>query len=383
LNLDELLTFGKISNPIDVRGQGIRALDKILPIICEDKMFGTVLVAICFSAVGRNANEVAHKIKNAILQIETKKPIFILWIGRRSRNTNEYTIEKGYEILESANIPVFRDPQRCLNAIKKAYDYNFARNKISRFEKVPKVPNRLFTNTEVKKILAKQSNRIISEVESKKILALYEIPVTKEKVGHSSEECAVIAKDIGFPVALKVISPDLPHKSDSGAIQLNIADASEVKEVFERLMKKVKNRSKLVSIEGVLVQEMIFGGPEIILGMKRDPQFGPLIIFGLGGIFVEVYRDVIYKLPPISNQEAHEMIRAIKGNKLLMGVRGKGPYDLVDLEKVIVRFSSLCVENYDEFEEIDINPVIVREAGRGVVAVDALFLRLGSKIMKG
>ncbi len=374
LELDELLTFGNISNPVDVRGQGIRALEKVLPIVCHDERYGAIVVVICFSAVGRVANDVAGKIKEAILKTGSTKPVFVLWIGRRSRLTDNHIIEQGYEILESSDIPVFKDPQRCLKAIKKAYDYSQARKKYSELRELLREPGSLAAREEVKRIVTMHERRVLSESESKRILSLYRIPVTKEKVGHSGEECANIANEIGFPVALKVMSPDLLHKTDAGAIELNVSGPSGVKEAFDRLMEKVRAFNKQIPIEGVLVQEMVSGGVEIILGMKRDRQLGPLILFGLGGIFVEIYRDVAYRFPPISSQEAQEMIRKIRGYKLLKGARGKGPYDLAALEKAIMRFSSLCTDRPDKFEEIDINPLIVREVGQGVVAVDALFV---------
>ena len=219
----------------------------------------------------------------------------------------------------------------------------------------------------------------LTERESKAILALYGIPTTREKLVTSVEGALVAADEIGYPIALKVESPDLPHKTEAGAILLGLEHAAAVEEGFERVLGNARRATSRSAIRGVLVQEMLGPGTEMILGMSRDQQFGPVLACGLGGTFVEVLRDVQLMLPPVAASEARSAIERLRGFPILQGLRGARPADLEALVDVLLRFSELCHDLRDVVGEIDVNPLVVFEAGRGACAVDCLIVPAAAK----
>lgn len=183
------------------------------------------------------------------------------------------------------------------------------------------------------------------------------------------EEAVSVARQIGYPVVLKVLSPDIVHKFDVGGVQLNLNSDSDVKQAFEKIINSVKQHLPEARIEGVIVQAMAKKGREVILGLKRDPQFGPILMFGLGGIYVEVLRDVTFRFAPVRELGAYRMVRDIRTYKLLEGVRGEPPADIDKIVECIERLSQLAIEQ-DLIEELDINPLIVYPQGEGAVVVD-------------
>jgi acyl-CoA synthetase (NDP forming) len=372
MKLEELLTFETLSNPIDIRGQGMRNLDKVLPIVLKDDHYGMALITICFSAVGKVANNVATLVRDAILATSIDKPVFVLWVGRRQRLGGTYDIEEGFEILERAGIPVFSEPQKCFKAIGKIVAFARAREKYFA-DKRRKVTSQPLRNKPIKDVIS-PGEKVITEYDSKRILSLYDMPVTKEQLASSPEEALEIAQKLGYPVALKVMSPQILHKTEANIYQLNIANPSQLLEAYAMLQTNAYHYNPKADIQGMLIQEMVPSGVEVILGMKRDPQFGPLIMFGLGGIFVEIFKDISFGFPPISEEDAHEMIKKIKGYKILQGARGKKGCDIPTLIDTITKFSHLCVDTSEIIKEIDINPLIVGEVGSGVKVVDALIV---------
>jgi acetyltransferase len=212
----------------------------------------------------------------------------------------------------------------------------------------------------------------IAEYEAKRILAEYGIPVTKEALATTANDLFSAAKRIGYPVAIKVQSPDIPHKTEAKAVRLDIADERELEAAYHEILANARAYKPDARIEGVLVQEMVKGGTEAILGVTNDPLFGPAIMFGLGGIFAEVLKDVAFRLAPVTLSVAREMIAEIKGYPVLAGARGKAPADIDALAEAIVKLSALAVDLRGELSELDINPLFVMEKGRGVVAADAL-----------
>jgi len=209
-------------------------------------------------------------------------------------------------------------------------------------------------------------NAILTENEAKKLLARYGIPVTKGNVAGSPDEAYEIAADLEGVVAMKISSPDIPHKSDIGGVILNVKK-EEVMSVYQEIISRAKKAVPQANIEGILVQEMAPAGHEVIVGLKKDAQFGHALMFGPGGIFVEVYKDVSFRVIPVEMKGALMMISEIKGYPILKGFRGKKPADIEAIARVLV-----CVSEMAEKEnilELDINPLIASE--RGAVAVDA------------
>ena len=208
--------------------------------------------------------------------------------------------------------------------------------------------------------------KIYTEHEAKKLLSKYGIPVTKESIAQSPDEALAIALHIGTPVAMKISSPDISHKSDIGGVELNV-DPINARSTYNKIISQIKKMAPEAKIQGILVQQMAPEGHEMIVGLKKDAQFGHAIMFGLGGIFVEVYRDVSFRVAPIEMNEAHDMISEIKGYPILKGIRGKKPADIDAIAQVLVAVSNMAEK--EKIIELDINPLIVGESG--ALAVDA------------
>lgn len=207
---------------------------------------------------------------------------------------------------------------------------------------------------------------ILTENETKKLLAKYSIPITQGKIAKNADEALNAAKEIGAPVAMKISSPDISHKSDAGGVVLDVKE-NDVRTTYSDIISHITKTFPEANIEGVLVQQMASPGHELIVGLKKDAQFGHALMFGLGGIFVEVYRDVSFRIVPIKKREALEMISEIKGYPILQGIRGKKPADMDSIADVLVSVSEMASK--EKIIELDINPLIVNE--NGAIAVDA------------
>jgi acetyltransferase len=209
----------------------------------------------------------------------------------------------------------------------------------------------------------------MGDAEAREILQALDIPVPASELARTADEAVAIANRIGYPVVMKIASPDILHKTDIGGIKLNITSESEVRDAFDLLVYRAQRFMPDATIWGCQVQQMVKGGREVIVGMNRDPQFGPLLMFGLGGIYVEALKDVTFRVAPIDRREAKEMLSEIKAFRLLRGVRGEKPADLDAIADTILKISQLATE-FPEIVELDINPVMVFEAGKGVMGVD-------------
>jgi acetyltransferase len=214
--------------------------------------------------------------------------------------------------------------------------------------------------------------RVLTEVESKKILAAAELPVTREQLAADPAEAVQIAHDIGGPVALKIQSTDIAHKSDVGGVHLGARTAAEVETAARSVFDNARKNCPDARIDGILVQEMVADGVELILGMTYDEQFGPLIVCGAGGVTVEVFKDVAIGLPPLAPAQVREMLRGLKATKLLQGFRGAAPADFDALVDCCVRFSEFVAATDGQIAAIDLNPIFVLPRGRGVRIADAL-----------
>jgi len=228
-------------------------------------------------------------------------------------------------------------------------------------------------NSEIKEIfheVRKEGRTKLTEPEAKKVLASAGLAITREDVASSQDEAVTKAEQIGFPVVMKVVSADILHKSDAGGVKVGLADAESVRRAYRDIMAAVKEKHPGANIQGVLVQEMVEGGIETIVGVANRPPFGPVVAFGLGGVFVELLEDVTFRLAPIDEQGATEMLADIKGAGMLDGYRGQPAANKGELAKVIARLSALAIAFNKDVEELDINPLVVK--GDRVVALDAL-----------
>lgn len=227
------------------------------------------------------------------------------------------------------------------------------------------------THEQAKEILSrarKAKRNVLLEPEAKALLASYGCAVTKEKVAVSAEEAAAFASELGFPVVAKIVSPQIIHKTDAKCVKVNLENPEKVKGAFKEIMANAKAYDANASIEGVLLYHMVSGGEEVIIGLATDPTFGKVIMFGLGGIWVEVMKDVSFRVVPVSREDARDMVEEIKGYPLLTGIRGKSAKDIDALCNMLVQVSKLAGAN-SEIAEMDLNPIFVME--KGAIIVDA------------
>jgi acyl-CoA synthetase (NDP forming) len=278
------------------------------------------------------------------------------------------------KMLRDAGVPYLQGMRESLAAVKAYVDYNLRREK-------GLAPKNSSGNTDKRdsalKILA-ASGPLVTEDASKRLLALYGLPVPPERLARTKAEALAAAKEVGYPVVAKVVSPDLPHKAAAGGVRLDLRSASDLEAAYQEILDQVRKSNPNAGIDGVLIQPMIRGGLEIILGVKRDPQFGPVVMFGLGGIFVEAIRQTSLRLAPISERDATEMIREVPAFGRLIDKFHRNSKAEKLVVELLLRLSELAADIGDAVEEIDINPVILdpgseKAAGKATV-VDALIV---------
>ena len=286
------------------------------------------------------------------------KPLLASWMGGKY-------IEKGEAILNSAGIPTFAYPDTAVRAF--VYMWRYSDNLRGLYE-TPLITDDL-SATEQRRTKAKQlldsvlraGRTLLTEVEAKQILALYGIPTTTTKVTYDAEEAVKLASELGYPVVLKLHSHTITHKTDLGGVKLNLANFDAVRKAYDEIKSSVTSRAGTGAFEGVTVQPMVrVDGYELILGSSVDPQFGPVLLFGLGGELVEVYRDRALGLPPLNTTLAQRLMEQTKIYRALKGVRGRKPVDMEALEAALVRFSYLVVE-LPRIKEIDVNPLVASQ----------------------
>ena len=215
---------------------------------------------------------------------------------------------------------------------------------------------------------AEAEKRSLLETEAKELLRKYKIPIPTFRLIKSEGEISGIRESIGYPLVMKIVSPDIIHKSDAGGVKVGVKDEEEARTAYQEIISKAVKYNKKAQICGVIAYKMIPQATEIIIGMMKDPHFGPVIMFGLGGIFVEVLKDVSFRILPLEERDAQEMITEIKGYEILKGARGETPKDIEAIKNLLMKISQLAMEN-PEIKEIDLNPVFVFE--KSLLVVDA------------
>ena len=225
--------------------------------------------------------------------------------------------------------------------------------------------------TETSRIFAeahKEGRKSLLETEAKTVCMKYSIPVTKFKLAKNEAEAEKFAEEIGYPIVLKIVSPDIIHKSDVGGVMINLKNAKDVRKAYKQILKNIQKYKARAKIVGILVQEMAPSSTEVIVGAIKDPQFGQALMFGLGGIFVEILKDVTFRIAPIKEEEAREMITEVKAYPLLKGYRNQPPADIDVIVEILLSTSKLVME-HQEIKELDLNPIMVYE--KGAKTVDA------------
>jgi acetyltransferase len=277
-------------------------------------------------------------------------------------------VDKGIKILNQNKIPNYYFPERAAESLKVMIQY-------AQFLKEEK---RQYQKFDVDKARVKQifedairlGRRNLPEADAREVLAAYVIRIPKSRLVRGTGEAKRAAQEIGFPVVLKIASPNILHKSDVGGIKVGIESEKELERAYREILWNANRFMPEATIWGVLVQEMVPYDREVIVGVSRDPQFGPLVMFGLGGIYVEVLKDVSFRVAPLTERDAQDMIQEIRSFPLLSGVRGQPKADLASLKEILLRVSQLVTE-FPQINEMDINPIKVGGAGEGAVAVDA------------
>ncbi len=294
----------------------------------------------------------------------TPKPVLACFMGVTD-------VSRGSHVLHEERVPHYRFPEAAVRALGKMCQYREwlerPRTMVERFRVDQPAAQAI-----LQKALG-EGRASLDQVEALAVLQAYGLPVPPFRAARTPADARQAAEQTGFPLAMKILSPDILHKVDVGGVRLGIRDGAEAEQAFKEILEKVRGHAPKARLDGVLVQQMVPPGTELILGMKRDRQFGPLLMFGLGGIYVEVFKDVAFRLAPVRKLGAERMIRSIRAFKILRGFRGQPPADLPKLIECIERVSQLAVD-LPEIEELDINPLIAYGEGRGAAAADARIL---------
>jgi len=347
-----------IGNPIDVIGDAEPdRYVKAFELIQQDDNIDAVVVIATPQNMTRPL-ELAEKLAAAN---QGKKPLLTAFMGGDE-------VAAGREKLMALGIPNYQSPERAISALKAMCDYGAWRRRPARI--VTRFPVNRRRVDRVIQWHIRSGIHQIGEVEAKEILRAYDFQVLGGYLAKTADEAVDAAERVGYPVVLKISSPDIIHKSDFGGVRINLANAEQVRDAFDLMMLRVQRRAPEAMIRGAYVEKMGSKGREVILGMTRDPQFGPLLMFGLGGIFVEVMKDVTFHLAPITSEEAMQMLKGTRSYALLQGARGQAPVDLQAIASALQRISQLATD-YPEIMELDINPFTVGGIGTPAYVADA------------
>ena len=356
----ELPQAANLYNPIDVLGDALAdRYEFALNVVLDDPNVDIVLVLLTPQAM-TEAAATAEVIVNISRQ-KPLKPILTCFLGAKK-------VAEGVRILREGKIPQYDATGSAVAAIKGMVNYVRWRSRPKRVVKLFPVNRR-----KVEGIIERHQRQKINDIgetESKEILEAYGFVTPRGSIATSAEQAENIAKQLGFPVVLKIWSPDILHKSDVGGVRIGLENEQEVKDSFDLMMYRIPKKRPEANILGVLVQEMCKSGKEVILGMNRDPHFGPLMMFGMGGIMVEVLKDVSFYLAPLTAEEAKQMLINTKTYQMLQGVRGEEGVDIEAIAEGLQRLSQLVTE-FPQIQEMDINPYVVGPQGTTPIAVDA------------
>ncbi|MCD6176088.1 MAG: acetate--CoA ligase family protein [Planctomycetes bacterium] len=357
---DGLPPAANIHNPIDVLGDALAdKYEFALDVALDDPNVDAVLVLLTPQAMTEAVGTAEAMAK--ILSKKSQKPVFASFIGANQ-------VADAIDVLRSSGIPQYDSPESAVKTIRTMVDYVKWRGRPKRVIKLFPV-NRRKVETIVERHL-RNNIREVGETESKEILGAYGFIRPEGSVVSTAEQAANVAQQLGFPVVMKIWSPDILHKSDVGGVKVGLKNAQDVMDAFDLMMYRIPKKMPEADILGVLVQEMCRKGKEVILGMHRDPHFGPLMMFGMGGTMVEVLKDVSFYPAPLTAEEARQMLVNTKTYKILQGVRGEKGVDIDAIAEGLQRLSQLVTE-FPQIQELDINPYVIGPKGTAAIAVDA------------
>jgi acetyltransferase len=349
-----------VHNPVDVLGDALAdryafAAETVL----KDPGVDIVLVLLTPQAMTQ-CEATAEALVKLSQQYQTK-PIIACFLGAGK-------VAAAVKILRKGKIPQYNAPESAVDVIRRMTDYVRWRARPKRVVKMFPVNRRKVENVIEKHL--RHGQREVGEADAKEVLEAYGFVTPKGSIATHPDQAANIANQIGYPVVMKIWSPDIVHKSDIGGVKVGLRNAQEVRDAFDLMMYRIPQKMPEASILGVLVQEMCSSGREVILGMNRDPRFGPLMMFGMGGTMVEVLQDVAFYLAPLTAEEAKQMLVNTRTYKMLRGVRGEEGVDIDAIAEGLQRLSQLVTE-FPQIKELDINPFVVGREGTVPIAVDA------------
>lgn len=362
----EIPPFGSPLNPVDITAQAINTAEgfsNVIRAMLADPGVDALVVVITM-IVGEPGLHMARDL--GAISAGSKKPIIVAWTA------GEQLMGEQFEILHKSRVPCYQSPVRAVRALAKLMNYNTALQEKAAGGKLAESSKKNRTIPASAMKIMKQGESVLTEHQSKALLSSFGIAAGMEELARTEQEALAVAEKIGFPVAMKIDSPDILHKTEAGGICLDVQDSKQLVKGYGQIIENVSQYKPDARINGVLVQEMIPSGVEVIIGVNRDVQFGSVIMFGLGGIFVELLKDVSLRIAPVNGKEALAMIRETHGFKMLAGVRGQAKGDIKALAKTIAQVSSMAMALGPRLKELDINPLIVLPEGQGVRVADAL-----------
>jgi acyl-CoA synthetase (NDP forming) len=355
-------------NPIDYGGtaeENPHMITECVKVCMEDDQVDGIYITGFFGGfkdiIAPHVAELEEQTSRDLVDLvkKHKKPLFVHTSFARGRI-------KSLDILKEAGVPVMESSDRSTQCMSALMNFAINQKKITQMHIPEGEPK---SKPSVKAIFkkAKEEKRPnLLETESRDLLEEYGIPLPEAELANDSERAIEIAEKISYPLAMKIVSPDIIHKSDAGGIKLDLKDEKDMDKAFEEIIENACKVTTKDRILGALVSPMAAKGQECIIGMIRDPQFGPVVMFGLGGIFVEVLKDVSFRVAPLAEEDIDQMIKNIKGYKVLTGIRGEAPKDIEAIKGILLKISEIAIDN-PEINEIDLNPVIVHEKGASVV----------------
>ena len=350
--------WGSSRNPVDIVGDAdFNRFNNVLDRVLKHPNVGSV-ISMCTPSGTLDYDKLAEVIVS--MSKKYKKTMLASLMGLDEGVTNR-------EILADGGVPYYTYAEGAIRTLRAMLTFS---NWISQPPgKITKFKVNKAKATKIFDKVKKEKRPNLLEEEGQEVLRAYGLPLPKSTLAKNENEAVKTAKKIGYPVVMKIASPQIIHKSDAGGVKVNLTNDSEIKNAFKEIIKNAKKYNKKAEIKGVLIVEMVKGGKEMIIGSKQEPGMGPVIMLGMGGIYVEVLKDVTFRLAPVTNKEADDMISEIKMQKILEGVRGEKPSDKAKLSECIQRLSQL-VSDFKEIKELDMNPVLVLEKGKGCKILD-------------
>jgi acetyltransferase len=360
-------SYGSPKNPVDITGgSGTKGYVDTIAVAMQAEWVHAIAILYCETALTKPMDIAVAIVEGYKKLTGPKKPIVAVFVG------GSLCVEAGKYLFDNS-IPMYDNPKKAMCALSALRQYARFRARPAGDDFVPfaDAASGKEKALEIIRIARADGRSALLEYESKALFTAYGLPVATSRLSRSEDEAVAIGKAIGFPLVMKIVSPQILHKSEAGGVKVNIKDEEGIRAAYKLISENAKKYKSDAVIHGILMQEMAPQGKEVIVGSVNDGTFGPTVMFGLGGIFVEVLKDVTFRVAPFSPATARDMLPEIKSFPILAGTRGEKPRDLEAIAQVTARISQLVYELRDEIAETDANPCLVYEQGAGLKVVDA------------